>query len=152
MQKLQAFDWLKIRAFLHNTQIAWRVSTLSKFFLFWLFVMYFSCTFLTWTTWFPLQFGVISSCKRLVQFYCLWKIYLFLLTPNFTWNHVITYIDSTFKSIDFWWVKLVVQGRILNHSSCGNLSSAKFYNENILFSILDILYNPVTSVNPTLAS
>ena len=104
------------------------------------------------TTWFPLQFGVISSCKQLVQFYCLWKIYLFLLTPNFTWNHVITYIDSTFKSIDFWWVKLVVQGRIFNHSSCGNLSSAKFYNENILFSILDILYNPVTSVNPTLAS
>ena len=66
----------------------------------------FPCTLLTTITWFLLQFGVISNCKlfkdhklhlpyRLVQFCYLWKIYLWLLTPNYTQSHVITYTNKT---------------------------------------------------------
>ena len=57
-------------------------------------------------TWFLLQFGVIGNCKifkdhklhlpyRLVQFCYLWKIYLWLLTPNYTQSHVSAYTNKT---------------------------------------------------------
>ena len=57
----------------------------------------FSCTLSTSSSMILLQFDVICTCKLYKTtnctrlFCCLWKIYLWLLTPNCTWNHAITY-------------------------------------------------------------
>ena len=109
MKKLHASDQLKNECKVETrVQVTNSARTLPKFTSVFTFCDVFACTLKKKvTTWFLVQFGVISSCKFFKDFCCLWKIYSCSFSPNCTQNHVITYksvsgsdhsTNSTFRS------------------------------------------------------
>ena len=107
MKKLGTSDWLKTTAFFMYCTCKLRIAqVLPKFNPSWLSMTHFSCKLLTSNKMIFVQFGV-NKHYRLVKFFCLWKIYSCLSTPNCHQNCIVTYTNTGHKFLPEWQCSLI---------------------------------------------